>query len=329
MHFDVVVECLAYGLEQLKISLDNFSHICEQYMFISTSGVYSRDTNNRIKESDKKDCEWNYCMEKMECENFLIDFAQKNDIKYTIIRPIVTYGDFRVPFPIATRNPAWTFFQRMIDGKPMLACDNVRFSVIHIDDFSYAVVKLFANPMAMNEDFHIADRNGEIYWDDVIYEASKILGVKPFVIHVPLKLFKKMYSGVYDELKWNKSTPLLIDDSKLKKAVPSFKQTISLSEGINRIIKNMRTECENNKIPLDNGWNDICDAMILYAYRKKAVTQIEQNELIGYYNSSEVQDVKKVDRYLKKMKIKSVIGNKYILWIYCQLKQVSKNKRKE
>ena len=32
LKFDVVVECLAYGVEQLKISLNNFSKRCSQYV---------------------------------------------------------------------------------------------------------------------------------------------------------------------------------------------------------------------------------------------------------------------------------------------------------
>ena len=37
------------------------------------------------------------------------------------------------------------FFDRMKKGQIMLASDNVKFSVIHIDDFSKMVVSLFGN----------------------------------------------------------------------------------------------------------------------------------------------------------------------------------------
>ena len=52
--FDVVVECLAYDIKQLEISLRNFSSRCSQYVFVSTAGVYNRIGNQRIKESDLK-----------------------------------------------------------------------------------------------------------------------------------------------------------------------------------------------------------------------------------------------------------------------------------
>lgn len=45
----------------------------------------------------------------------------KNRVRYTIIRPTVTYGNYRIPFPIATRTPGWTFFDRMKKGQIMLA----------------------------------------------------------------------------------------------------------------------------------------------------------------------------------------------------------------
>ena len=161
--FDVVVECLAYDIKQLEISLRNFSSRCSQYVFVSTAGVYNRIGNQRIKESDLKNfTEWSYTKNKIECEKFLKEYSMKTGLKYTIIRPTVTYGNYRIPFPIATRTPGWTFFDRMKKGQIMLASDNVKFSVIHIDDFSKMVVSLFGNEKAFNEDFHITS-NEMIY----------------------------------------------------------------------------------------------------------------------------------------------------------------------
>ena len=45
LHFDVVVECLAMDVKQLKKSLDNFSKRSERYFFISTAGIYNRKGN--------------------------------------------------------------------------------------------------------------------------------------------------------------------------------------------------------------------------------------------------------------------------------------------
>lgn len=276
MNFDVVVECLAYNVEQLKISLENFSRRCQQYVFISTAGIYNRQGEKRIVETDEKNfTEWSYTRYKIECEEYLKNYSEKTGLKYTIIRPTVTYGDYRIPFPIATRSPGWTFFQRMLDGKPMLASDNVKFSIIHIDDFSKAVVGLFGNEKAYNEDFHITDKKNDIYWDDVIKLAGKVLGVKPKIIHVNQDVIKKAYPSIYDEIAYHKNTTQLFDDTKLKAAV-EFEASISIEDGIQRIIAAMKNEFESRGLSLDEKWNDLCNATILEAFNEKKLDQDEE-----------------------------------------------------
>lgn len=279
--YDVVVECLVYTLDQLKISLNNFASRCNHYIFISTAGIYSRICDRRIKEDDEKNLvEWDYTKNKIECERYLIDFCKSINLNYTIVRPTVTYGDYRVPFPIATRNPGWTFFQRMLDGKPMLASDNVRYSIIHIDDFSSAVVALFENERAYNEDFHVSDNRNDIYWDDVIHISGDILNIKPLIIHVPVVAFKKIYPSMYDELKCNKNMSLLLDDYKIKH-VTGLESRIDIKGGIIRIIKSMQSEFEQKK-RLDTYWNECCDATIYYAYKKGFLKENEKRIVQTY-----------------------------------------------
>lgn len=108
-------------------------------------------------------------------------------------------------------------FDRMKKGQIMLASDNVKFSVIHIDDFSKMVVSLFGNEKAFNEDFHITSNENDIHWDDVIEISGKILGVKPQFIHVSANVIQKIWPEIYDELAYNKNLSTILDDSKIKK----------------------------------------------------------------------------------------------------------------
>lgn len=283
--FDVIVECLVFTPEQLEVSLKNFASRCEQYIFISTAGVYKRQGDRRVKESDEKDCtEWDYARGKIECENNLKDFSKNTGLKYTIVRPTVTYGDYRIPFPIATRNPGWTFFERMLNGKPMLAGDNVLFSIIHIEDFSKLVVSLFGNGKAINEDFHITSKENDIYWDDVIIEAGKILGVEPKIVHVSSDVIKEVWPAIYDEIYYHKNTTQIFDDTKIK-SITGIEPTIGLAEGMKKIISSMKDEVEERNLKLDNKWNDYCDATIYYAYKKGQLSQSDKQIVRDYINN--------------------------------------------
>lgn len=310
MKFDVVVECLAYNVEQLKISLENFSSKCQQYVFISTAGIYNRVENRRIKETDEKHLiEWDYTKNKIECEEYLKNYSEKTGLKYTIIRPTVTYGDYRIPFPIATRNPGWTFFQRMLDGKPMLASDNVKFSVIHIDDFSEMVVSLFGNNNAINEDFHISSDINDIYWDDVIYKAGELLGTTPAIVHVPVDTIKEIWPSIYDELIYNKNLSLCLDSSKIYKAT-SVISKINLSDGLTRTYNSMRKEKEQYN-SLDLIWDEYCDAVIYFAYKHNQLSATDSLVVDKYIQENTVQNfevsLKKIKSLNNRKKMRNVL----------------------
>lgn len=284
LEFDIVVECLVYTIDQLEISLKNFFDKCKQYIFISTAAVYNRQGNKRLKESDEKNfVEWDYTENKIRCEKYLIDFCKTTGLKYTIVRPTVTYGNYRIPFPIATRNPGWTFFQRMLDGKPMLAGDNIIFSIIHIKDFSEFVVSLFENKEAMNEDFHITSNKNDIYWDDVIEESGKILGVNPGIVHVPADCIREVWPGIYNEINYHKNTTQIFDDTKIKK-VSGVESTIGLTEGMKRIIPSMKSEIKERNLKLDDKWNDYCNATIYHAYKMERLSQQDRKIVEDYIN---------------------------------------------
>jgi len=290
LHFDVVVECLAYNVDQLKSSLEIFADSCDQYVFISTAGIYARNDSKRIKESDPKTLkEWDYTEKKLVCEEYLMDYCKKRNLIYTIIRPTVTYGEYRIPFPIATRSPGWTFFQRMLDGKPILAGQNVRFSVIHVEDFSRCVVALFGNKRAFDEDFHISSNDNDIYWDDVINVSGKLLGVNPMIIHVPVEDYRNVFPSVYRELKYNKNESLLLDDAKIK-MVSGVNPEIDINSGIERILTEMKAEYLDNKLKLDDKWNERCDATIYYAFMRRHLCESEQKALEEYFDKNGVKE---------------------------------------
>lgn len=299
LEFDVVVECLVYTSGQLEISLNNFADRCKQYIFISTAGIYNRQGAKRVKESDEKNfVDWAYTQNKIECEKKLKEFCKNTGLKYTIVRPTVTYGDYRIPFPIATRNPGWTFFQRMIDGKPMLAGDNVVFSIIHIEDFSKFVVSLFRNNKAINDEFHITSNENDIYWDDVIMEAGKILGVAPKIVHVPIDVIRKIWPGIYEEINYHKNTTQVFDDTKIK-SVTGIKATVGLTDGVERIIVSMKSEVKERNLKLDDKWNDYCNAAMYYAYIKELLS-LEDRKIVEDYISKAGKSM--FDKSLKKVR---------------------------
>ena len=315
LYFDVVVECLAYDLEQLKISLKNFGDKCEQYIFISTSAVYTQKGEIPIKENDEKNhVEWSYAKKKIECEEYLTQYSGAK-FKYTIIRPFVTYGDYRVPFPVVSRKNQWTIFERIINDVPIVACkdNNIRHSVIHIDDFSRAVVSLFGNNVAFDNDYNVASLKQVISWDETIRISEEILNVKSKIIHIPLEIFRKCFIGIYDELSLNKAEPLIADDKKIKNAVPDFDIKVNLKEGMSRTIKNLKKENDTIKPEYDEYFNFSCDKVIYYAYVNEMLDNAERSYAKDYIAKWDKRKRRDVQKSIKKDELKYFIEKNKIL----------------
>lgn len=304
--FDVIVECLVYNCEQLKMSLAHFAERCQQYVFISTAGVYDRNSDKkRIGENaEKNQVEWSYTRQKIECEVYLKKYFEGRKNRYTIVRPTVTYGDYRIPFPVATRKPTWTLFERLQRNIPVIACTNVEHSIIHIEDFSRAVVGLFHNNGAYNEDFHISSNGNEIYWDDVISISGEILNVHPKIIHIPLEVFNVAFPSIYEELRWNKTTDLVMDDAKLKSVIPEFKCVISAEKGMEQTIRKAREEFSLAHCQIDKRWWENCDITIFYAYVLNRISDNERGYAKEYIGTWSLRKKAKITLKCLKRKMK-------------------------
>ncbi len=283
LKIDIVVECLVYSPEQLKISLENFAKRCKQYVFISTTAIYSYSKEKLNENAEQNQMKWRYTREKIECEKIIRQYYINVDDKfYTIVRPFVTYGNYRVPFPVISRKNQWTIFERINQNCPIVACKNVKIPIVHIDDFSYATVKLFNNEKAKNEAFHIAEAGKEIFWDDVVKVSAKVLHKKVNIIHVPVELFRKVFYDLYEELKWNKTTEMFVDDKKLKLVIGNFEQKINITKGISKTIDVQRTENEKGYNTIDYEWWLNCDLILIYAYLKGKL-ELKEKEIVKNY----------------------------------------------
>ncbi|WP_026650979.1 NAD-dependent epimerase/dehydratase family protein [Butyrivibrio proteoclasticus] len=285
MRFKAVFECLAYTVPQLINSLQLYADKCEQYFFISSTAVYNRKDGIISEDDEKNLLSWSYSKDKIACEEYLKFYSEKSGLNYTIIRPSVTYGNYRIPFPVTSRANQWSLIQRIVDGDPVLSIKipKLSYSIIHISDFSRAVVKLIGNEKAINQDFHIADAKCEYDWDEVIYAIAKALSKEAEIVHVPLPVFKTTFARSYDELRWNKSEDLRLDDTKLKSAT-GFEARMPLEEGISLMVANLRVEYEKYNTSLDMSWNRCCDHTIMAGYSLGMVDESEA-EIVQKYMS--------------------------------------------
>ncbi|MBR1787826.1 MAG: NAD-dependent epimerase/dehydratase family protein [Bacteroidaceae bacterium] len=234
--FDVVIDFLVYTVDELKRSLESFSSLAKQYVFISSAQVYDTSLKGTLTEdSPKPQRLWAYSVNKLECENQLIDYCHKNGITYTIIRPAVNYDGTRIPYGIfPPMGYHWTLVERIRHGKPIITWNNGenKLNLTRVEDFAEATVGLLGNPQAYNEAFNVA--GNRIYsWMDVLNVLGELVGKEPVTIDVPVQFYaNELPEYQREELIGGRANDMVCSIEKLKRAVPDFEPRYSLREGV-------------------------------------------------------------------------------------------------
>lgn len=288
--FDVVIDFLSYNISDIENSLSLFKDKCHQFILISTACVYRRQQlGTKITEkSTLGNPYWDYSLNKVACEQYLINQCNKIGLNYTIIRPYITYGDTRIPYGIMpSYNWHWTLIARIQNNKPILLWDNGNAvcTLTHTTDFAKGIVGLYSNPKAYNEAFHIvSDEN--FTWKEVLKLIGKSINTKAYYIEIPSEYIVKNIPALKGMLLGDRSLDAIFDNSKIKEAVPEFKCTTTLELGIAKTIRYYEDNEYLNGI--DYQWDAQMDKLIHNYLKEKDPKKLEISNLkfINYLSFS-------------------------------------------
>ena len=101
---------------------------------------------------------WDFSINKLASEKKLVELSTGTDVKYTIIRPCVTYGDTRIPYGIVPQyGYHWTLIARVLNGKPIVRWNegNNRCNMMSVEDFAVGEVVIICNQKASKKDLKI------------------------------------------------------------------------------------------------------------------------------------------------------------------------------
>lgn len=263
--FDAVADYLTFNPEQLGSNLDLLASRCGQYLFISTATVYKRsDENELVTEgvTELGNKNWKYAYDKYRCEGALRAFYDEHPGSFTIVRPYVTYGNTRVPYPIVPTNSLkeWTLVDRVLRGGAIPVFDgaNALTTLTHARDFAKGITGLFGNEAALNEDFHIT-ADPTTSWVDVLDVIESKIGIE--VKRMPISQ-EALYAELPEYrpiLVGDKGSSWKFDNSKIRSAVPEFDCTISTENGVCEMIDFY--EAHSDLKVFDHEWNGKIDRL--------------------------------------------------------------------
>lgn len=153
----------------------------KRLIHVSTFGVHGHIENPPATEESPFSPGDGYQRTKLEAELWLKEYAQKNNINYTIIRPAAIYGpgDKRLLklFKMATQ----PFFPLLGKGKCM-------YHLVHVDDLTDAILIAATHPKAQGEEFVIGGDEA-IPIAELAGIISRHFGSKIRIVRLPIGPF--------------------------------------------------------------------------------------------------------------------------------------------
>jgi nucleoside-diphosphate-sugar epimerase len=262
--WDVVVQWIAFGSDDIRRDLDLFRDKTRQYIFISSASVYQKPPAPPylITESTPRaNPHWEYSRKKIAAELELEAARAATGFPYTIVRPSLTYGDDQIPLVLNAWQQPWTAIDRLRRGAPLIIPGDGTslWTITHNSDFAKGFVGLMGNVHALGHAFHITS-DEVLSWDQIVKSVGAAAGAEPAIVHVASDFIAAADPDSLGGLLGDKSHSAIFDNSKIKAFVPGFVATTPFSEGIARSIAWF--EAHPGSRAIDEAFNERCDRII-------------------------------------------------------------------
>ncbi len=324
LHFDTVIDFICYNLQQIKYSIELLHDVADQYIFISTTCVYdTRIPGIKDEESAKVLPDWDYSINKWECECYLKEQANKLNFNYSIVRPCVTYDDTRIPYGVMPLyGYHWTLCSRILSGKPVLRWNggNNRWNMMRVEDFAKGVIGIVGNTKCYGEAFNISGDNSYT-WNDVLDTLGELLGKDPVVFDLTSDEYMSCYPNRKGEIA-GRALDQIVSNGKIKSFVPEFSTTYSLKEGLNKTLDAYKNN--NYQLGIDWAYDAATDRIIRVLSKKKGLNKKQYK--VGFIDY--IGNATKVDKrnYWLEYHKDNIFVNAYLLLlrVFDKVKRVIK-----
>lgn len=264
--WDVVVNWIAFTVDDVNRDFELFAQCTKQYIFISSASAYQKPPVNPIitESTPLVNPFWEYSRNKIACEEHLMHLYRTKDFPITIVRPSHTYNTV-IPITLG----GWTEYttvDRMKKGLPVVVQGDGTslWTLTHAKDFAQGFIGLLGNIHTIGEAFHITS-DEILSWNQIYETLAEALDTKANIVHIPTiqicKYADEMgYPSEFGSLWGDKSHCAIFDNSKIKRFVPEYKAVIPFSEGIKETIKWFEARAE--RMIINDATNKFLDGLI-------------------------------------------------------------------
>ena len=179
-HWDAIVDFMNRKYSQFKEVLPFLMKSTSQYVFISSARVYNQSEEPITEETPRlldtcSDSDYlktdEYGLAKAREEDLVKKFGNNN---YTIIRPSITYNDYRLQLGIMEKED---FVYRILHGRTLVFSrdlENKITTMTHGNDVARGIASIIGQPKALGETFHITSPKS-LTWGEILNIYKKII----------------------------------------------------------------------------------------------------------------------------------------------------------
>jgi len=254
---DVVVDFIAYDLEDVRIAYECLRGRVRQYVFISSATVYRKPPQQLpiTEDTPLGNPYWDYAQRKIACEHWLRARWEQDCFPVTIVRPSHTYSRRWVPNPVSSSS--FTFARRIELGLPVFVPDDGEslWTLTASTDFAAGLAGLLGRADTLGQAFHITSDEA-LSWNQIVREIADALGVsEPRCLRVPTDLICRVVPQLTGNLKGDKAHPAVFDNTRIKRFVPGFRCRVPFRVGVRESVAWLRSHPEHQNL------NPAVDAM--------------------------------------------------------------------
>jgi nucleoside-diphosphate-sugar epimerase len=238
--WDVVVNFIAFNVDDVERDLRLFRGRTRQYIFISSASAYQRPALSPFvtESTPLVNPFWEYSRHKIACEDRLMRALREEAFPVTIVRPSLTFGDRQITVAVNSWPKSFTAVDRMRRGLPMIVPGDGSslWTITHNTDFAKGFVGLLGHPQAIGQAFHITS-DEVLTWDQIYQAVAEAAGAPPpKLVHIASDFLAACLPEMTGSLIGDKATSVVFDNSKIKRFVPDFVATMRFRDGIARTI---------------------------------------------------------------------------------------------
>lgn len=238
--FDIVANFVLFTPDQAQRDVHLFEGKCRQYMYISSASAYRKPATHWLltESTPLGNAYWDYSRAKEEAEQVFLNAHRTMDFPVTIVRPSHTYGFGKMPTAVHGANGAVPVLKRMLDGKPVIlpGDGSSLWTVTWNEDLAKGFNGLFGCTDSIGQAYHIT--SDEAYtWNSIYQIIGFALGVTPIIHYVTSRDLIAKDPALEGPLLGDKAVSTVFDNTKIKRAVPSFICETSFRMGAAKVIQ--------------------------------------------------------------------------------------------